>query len=492
MRCHVCNVEVGEEQRFCHQCGESLAGVTDATQELAALPADSIPAEPDAESEPRDDGLRDDELPDTQPIPAAELPDAIRHDPDLPDTQAIPASELPDAGAAPAVGSPRVGSSLFDPATAPPAAEPEWGDPLPEPGDVHFAPPLDPPTIDVAAEVVADGPAATTTIPTQPPFDAGATNEQPVVFDAEAGPLLVDDPNRFRLRPAFVFAILGMIATLMASLADVTDIRTTRVVSGIPNQLSTLADLGTNLSVAGFVGAAMMLVGALLQCFGIRWGAGMAGGAGLAVVGWAAFTLGLAEVPIDSAERITLDPATPGPFTLTVTRDLGYWLIVAVAAIGLIVFAFSLTSAGTGGRRGLNPWTAALGAVSALVVAVGPLITVGGANFDVNFGTDNLPFVFFAGRLTQLMLIAVTGVVGFLLVRTYGLGLVAGGIGLPLWMWLSSLLEIGDRPLGIAAGNLGSTDTAPHAVTTVGVASTAIMLVAATTIALLQRPPTPH
>ncbi len=38
MPCHVCNVAVGDGQRFCHECGESLDGVTNPTEPLDVLP----------------------------------------------------------------------------------------------------------------------------------------------------------------------------------------------------------------------------------------------------------------------------------------------------------------------------------------------------------------------------------------------------------------------------------------------------------------------
>ena len=506
MRCHVCNAEVGDGQRFCHECGESLTGVTDATQELSVVPADELAAtqamdaiDSDAEStepEPVDESVPDPAA--TQPIDEIP-PDAVAPDAGLLDTQQVPASELPsppvDAAAVAAVdpaGARPIGASLFDPETAPPVAEPEWSEPIPSLRDDMFG------TDHSDPEPVTPPPASesTTTVPVQP-YDAAAsgdltTGTQPIVYDVDgdrpAGPLLDGEIQPFKLRPAFVFGFLSVPTMILASLADITDIRTSRVVAGIDNRLTSLDVIGSNLVVAGLIGTALMLIGGLLQCFHLRWGAGLAGGAGLAVVGWAGLVLGLAEVPIDSAERITRDPSTPGPFTLTVTRDLGYWLIVALAALGLIVFLLSLTSAGTGGRRGLDPWTAALGAVAALVIAAGPLITVGGANFDVNFGTAELPAAFFAGRLVQLGLIALTGVLGFLLVRPYGLGLAAGGVSIAIWLWVSSLVPIGDKPLGIAAGNLGSVATKPHAVTTVGVALTILMLVASAMIAGFQRP----
>ena len=52
-------------------------------------------------------------------------------------------------------------------------------------------------------------------------------------------------------------------------------------------------------------------------------------------------------------------------------------------------------------------------------------------------------------------------------------------------MWSSSLLEFGAFDLGIAAGNFGASDSAPHAVTSVGMALTLVMLVVAAVLALI-------
>ncbi len=288
--------------------------------------------------------------------------------------------------------------------------------------------------------------------------------------------------------------MFGAIATLMTAAADVTDVRTSTPVDGINTGVASLADIGINLPVAGFAGAVVMALGCLLACFDFRWGAGLGGGAGLALAGWSGLTIGLAEVPIAVAESLTR--TSQQSFTLTVTRDLGYWLIVSVGVIGLVVFALSLRSAGTGGHRSLNPWIGALGALSAVILAAGPMIPVGEASFGDNFRSTNalidLPSAFFGGRLGQVVLIAAAGVVGFLIVRTYGLGLAAGGISVAVWLWLSSLLGIGEdeltgeQPLGIAGFNIGADDTTPHGVTTVGMALTLTMLVVAAVMAGVQ------
>jgi hypothetical protein len=90
---------------------------------------------------------------------------------------------------------------------------------------------------------------------------------------------------------------------------------------------------------------------------------------------------------------------------------------------------------------------------------------------------------FFAGRLGQVGLIALAGVVGMLIVRSYGLGLAAGGISVPLWLWIASLAEIGPNPVGIAYRNPGADDTTPHAVTTTGMVATIVLLVVAAALA---------
>ena len=61
----------------------------------------------------------------------------------------------------------------------------------------------------------------------------------------------------------------------------------------------------------------------------------------------------------------------------------------------------------------------------------------------------------------------------------------AGGISVAFWMWLSSLADMGTFPLGIAAGNFGAGDAAPHAVTTVGMILTILMLATSAILAVI-------
>ncbi len=514
MDCHACGAAVVEGQKFCQECGKSLRGVTDTTEQFEhrdvvdAREAASGPSEPSAD-EPAPDPSADDvtvvlardvlagaapSAPGAPPADEATLPDLG----DLPTREINPREPLPDPTWAPA------DAALADLGAAPPPAPLDDGaGQAVSTGDFV----LDELDDALAAAGAAAAPAAeahrtdevpvtadaTTVLPATGP---STTDEFPAVFDG-SGDVHHFPPARepFKLRLTFVLAFFGAVATLMSSAADVTDIRTSTPVDGINIGITRLSDIGVNLPIAGYVGGVVMALGGLLACYGFRWGAGIAGGGGLAVAGWAALTIGLAEVPIAVAESITRTTTTQ-QFTLTVTRDLGFWLIISAGAIGVLVFAASLRLVGTGGHRSLNPWVAAVGAVSALILAAGPLIPEGGASFEDNFRSPSalidLPTAYFGGRLAQVALIGLAGVVGFLLVRAYGLGLVAGGISVAVWMWLSALLGIGenlrtgDEPLGISAGNFGAGDTIPHGVTTVGMVLTLLMLLIAAVLATVQ------
>ncbi len=432
MVCPSCGVEVKEQQRFCAECGASLRGVTEPTEplEVTAVPGLREPTE----AIPVDDGEP------TQPIPVyvGEPTEAI------PVYEGEPTEPIPEYHGEP---------------TQPIEIVPE---PLPAPTPV-FAPPT-------------------------PQAVAVATAEMPALFDGHDDVVTFPTGREpFRVKFIFLAAFLGGVASLMAAVGDVVDIRTTRPAAGIATGTSTLDDIGSNLGPGGVIGAAVMVIGGLLACFGIRWAAGLAGGAGLALVGWAALSIGLIEAPVGVAESITR--ASSDAFTLTVTRDVGWWLIIAVGAIGFVVFVSSVRSIRRAGQRFLNPILAAGGAVCALVLAAGPLVPVGSATWRDNLQSPSadidLPTIFFAGRLAQVGLIAFVGVVGFLIVRAYGLGLVAGGVSVAIWLWITSLLEVGPRPVGIAGRNPGATDTVPHGVTTVGAVTTVVVLLIAVIVAVV-------
>jgi hypothetical protein len=426
MVCPRCGIGVSEQQKFCHDCGAQL------TLPEPAQPPTIEPAQPPIE-----------------PIEAIEPP-----------TEPIEAIEPPTEPI-----------EAIEPPTEPIEVTQRPTEPI-EP--IEVASPMEPAGFSPPTEPIVATDAAT------------STAEMPALFDGQDD--LVEYPparEPFRFRMIFLFALFGAAAMLMTIVADVIDIRTTRPAAGITTGVRTLEDLGSDLGLAGFIGAAVMVIGGLLACFGLRWGAGLAGGAGLALAGWAGLTIGLAELPIAIAESITRTSSIE--FTLRVTRDLGWWLIAGVGVIGAIVFAASLRSTGSGGRAALNPLVAAITAVAMVVLAFGPLVPVNDAVFADNFRsvdpTRDLPAAFFAGRLGQVGLIALAGVAGMLIVRSYGIGLAVGGVSVPLWLWVASIGEIGRNPVGIAERNPGADDTVPHAVTTVGMVASLVLLVLAAGLA---------
>jgi hypothetical protein len=464
MRCPLCATEVSEHQKFCHDCGASLS--TPAPDEAnGAADGDDDTGPADTDSRSADTGFASEESAGTDPV---EIEAAATGPVDVTDTELVEVAETTD------------GSAVTEPVELTATTELAEVAATTEPIAT-----LGPPT----APADTTGYAVPASEPAETPVDVFAppvTAEMPALFDGVGDLAEYPTPRQpFRLRVIFLLALFGAAAMLMSILADVIDIRTTRPAPGITTGSRTLEDLGSNLGLAGFVGAAVMVVGGLLACFGLRWGAGLAGGAGLALAGWAGLSIGLAELPIAIAESITRTSSVQ--FTLRVTRDLGWWLIVGVGVIGLIVFLASLRSIGTGGRAALNPLVAAVTALATVVLAFGPLVWVNDAVFADNFRSvdpaRDLPAAFFAGRLGQVGLIALAGVVGMLIVRSYGLGLAVGGVSVSVWLWVSSLAEIGANPVGIAYRNPGATDTVPHAVTTVGMVTTLTLLLIASAMA---------
>ena len=451
MECPRCGIDVSEQQKFCHECGAQWAPPPPDAARPDNEPADAV--QPD--TEPTEITQPDTEpvevvQPDTEPISITQ-PDTEPVEVVQPDTEPIETTQ--------------------------PDTEPiEITEPVEE--FTGFAPPTEPPAVTAAPTTVTPTTSSTAA--------ATTTAEMPAIFDGQ-GDLVEYPPGRepFRFRVIFLLSLFGAAAMLMTIAADVIDLRTTRPAPGITTGVRTLEDLGSDLGLAGFVGAAVMVLGSLLACFGLRWGAGLAGGAGLALAGWAGLTIGLAELPIAIAESITRTSSIQ--FTLRVTRDLGWWLIVGVGVIGVIVFLASLRSIGSGGRAALNPLVAAITAVALVVLAAGPLVPVDGAAFADNFRSvdpnRDLPAAFFAGRLGQVGLIALAGVAGMLIVRSYGIGLAVGGISVPFWLWIASLGEVGPDPVGIADRNPGAGDTVPHAVTTVGMVATLVLLATAAAMA---------
>ena len=149
----------------------------------------------------------------------------------------------------------------------------------------------------------------------------------------------------------------------------------------------------------------------------------------------------------------------------------------------MLVFFAALNDAFGDLRPGLNPWFAALGALATATAVLGPMLPEGTAVFSDNwFRVDQMgepPALLLTGRLVQLALLFVSGVIGYLSVRRWGLGLAIGG-SLPIvWLGVSTLFGITSNPIGPAYRNPGTDDADLHGVTIIGLSAIVAMAILA-------------
>ncbi len=291
--------------------------------------------------------------------------------------------------------------------------------------------------------------------------------------------------TEFRRNPVLVAATLTGVLGLISLFPRVIRIRTDSKAPSFATGDWFIADLGTNLPTALLLALATLTAGSIIAFSGRIWGYGMIGGAGLAIAGWSALVIARASQPIGRVHDALGVPATQ-PFSVTITRDLGFSLAIALILAGLATALLSVLAGRTDRLRSLNPWVAALGALAVVICAVGPLIPLGSATLLDNVNpSPGVPLITLIGRLGQLGLLALGGVTGFLLVRPFGLGLVAGSISVSVWLTLSSALDLGSSPIGPGLSNPGRTTgtMSLHAVTTIGMAAVVLLLVIATALA---------
>jgi hypothetical protein len=437
MQCHACGNTVAADDRFCTACGASLDGVTNPTEQLEPVgtePADPEPADPEPAVDTGDEwGDWGDDDPVWAATGSVDVVGRATH----PSTDQLPMTQ------------PITEVRAHQPTSAIVTAEPDEPDP---PWHDHVA--------------------ATTTVTTTP-----ATAELPVF------PRAIEERRQFRFTAVLGLSVLGAIVTLLglfATIVTVTSnarlVRTPETPAAFRTGEWIATDLADNIPIAGLIAACLMVGGGVASAFGWRGGSGLAGGAGLATAGIAALTIGLAQYPIDAAYEMAAIPSEQ-QFTLTITRDLGYWLLVGAGAIGIVVFFASVNDALGDRRAGLNPWIAALGALAGLVMAGGPLIPEQLASFSDNWYVSDAPgsppAMLLTARIVQLALLALAGLIGFLAVRRWGLGIAIGG-GLPaIWLTVSTMLELGDDPVGPGYRNPGSTVMEVHGVTIIGASALA-------------------
>lgn len=517
MVCHQCGKTVQRVDRFCTGCGTALHEFTDAPPAAEGMPPDSVLPDPDAvvpDPAVPDPALVAEEptelLPSQGPHTAPSADDSANSPPTRGD---ISLGTTPSPDAEPtelvAVVDDDEHWEADRPVWAATGATPVQADTPEQPAidqSVAEQPTGDLPTTEPITEVQMD-PVDTQPEPAAAPL-ADATTETPYDFVEQELPTAVATtvtptataempayapaapaPKGFRFGAISAIAVLTGLVALVSLFANVIAITSSTRLTPTDNTPfgfrtgSWIADdLADNLSIAGLLAIVLMIAGGVASGFHWRWGAGLAGGAGLAMAGIAALTLGLAQIPIDAAHEFAGIP-NEQQFTLTITRDLGYWLMVAAGALGVVLFFAAINDASGDRRSGLNPWIAAVGALAAVVAAAGPLIPENQAVFSDNWyvvdAPGEAPAMLLVGRLVQLGLLLFAGVVGFLTVRRWGLGLAIGGSLPIIWLATSTLFDLTDRPVGPGFRNPGAEDMHIHGVTIIGVSAIAAMAVLA-------------
>ena len=287
-------------------------------------------------------------------------------------------------------------------------------------------------------------------------------------------------PTPFRITPLLAVSAL---AAVLAVAAAVVDVATWEVTGTETNAFSyKLNDLASNYMVGAIIAALVLVAGAAVGATGRRIGSGLAGGAGLALAGMMAMMAGQVTAVFDQKDIEYLLKANADSafsYTLTITQELGFWLGVAAAALGVVAFVLSVAAGRGPDRRPPMPAVlSVIAAVATLLVVVGTLLPMEGAEFADQFSNDFTPPATLLLRLLVLALIAVGGITGFVNGRRWGIGIALGTISIGVWQWVTAITESGDLPWGIALGNWGATDFAPHIVTTVGVITMVLAAVA--------------
>ena len=276
---------------------------------------------------------------------------------------------------------------------------------------------------------------------------------------------------------SIVLAVIAALAGLAAVIGSFLPMLTLTTDAPIPpNQTGDFApnDLvgGTNFQVAFIVAGIALIAGGVVAKLGKRFGAGLAGGAGLAMIPFVVWLWGATKVVSDIAEAqaTAIAASGQGGTFFQSTLGAGFYLLVGAAAVGLLAVFVSLAQTGMDNLKPLNRLVCAGGAIAALLAAIGQLLPENGAEISANWETGGgLSATLVYGRLGILFVVAIAGAAGFLYSSRWGVGLALGGAAMYVWQWISSLLEAGDFPAPPAFGNPGAFEARPHILTTVGV-----------------------
>ena len=430
MRCENCGVDaVEEEAKFCTGCGSELRSSAEPspTADTMVIPTTPAHTDIDATGELRIDSTADDLL---DELAVTRLIDNIHSD-ELTATARIVATEQP----------------TFE-------TQVVWAD-----EDRPFDDTID----DTPVGGIAFDAAVTQVIPVD------ADLEPPTPVSGTPSFVWAEEPPSLPPMNLTVTATIGIVATLIALLAltaDVLSISTTAgpelnevaQTLGLQTGVWHVEHLGSTLVFAGLLSAIGLAIGSVSIIRRHSWGAGLVGGCGLSITAVCSLAIGLVESPITTAR--TFASTATGDYVIEITRHFGYWALFAAAGVGLVAFFACVNDLLVDRQVDLNPVVNAIGALGAVIAALGPLMPMAGANWGANWtvgGVDNWPAEIVIGRLIYAATIAIGGTIGVLSVRRTGLGLATGTLVPSAVIAVSTWLGIGRTVISPGFGNPGST-----------------------------------
>lgn len=307
-------------------------------------------------------------------------------------------------------------------------------------------------------------------------------------------PLLAPDVLSIPGRGSTVLAVVAGIAGLAVIIGGFIPVLNIETDAPIPDAGGYKVNdmfLGTSVLLGFVIAGLCMIGGGVLALVGRRIGAGLAAGAALVTIPVAIVLWGAVDLVSTRAEQnaFAIAAAGGGGTFFRSKQDVGLFVVLGGAGLGLVVVIIAAIQSGNDGRPTLNLPLGVTGAVASVLAAIGQLIPGNGRSFSDNFSDIFGSHPVIGGRIALIAVVALAGVVGFLRSNRWGVGLALGGASIWVWQWLSSIASLGEAPAPPGYFAIGGTDFKPHVLTTIGII---VMLVIAVVVLVTAPKPQPQ
>jgi hypothetical protein len=274
----------------------------------------------------------------------------------------------------------------------------------------------------------------TTPIPIGAPpagAEAGGVVWRPLSVDPwptpQSQPTIVGTP----LRPV-PLAILGLLAVVAGIVGSVATTGSYRFADGTHARF-TLNDLRSNSLAVMLAACAVIVLGIALAIGHQRIGAGLAGGAAIAVAGLAAMDVALVVSALHESRHSGLATGS-----VTITWEPGFYAIIATGVLALGAWVVALGAWREGGASA-HPLVAVIGVLAVITMIVGTLAPTGSQKWSDNLHVPGFSELPSALRLIALGLMALGALVGFASRRRWALGMAVGSTAALAAQWIGAV-----------------------------------------------------